>query len=55
MTQHPAEVPRLPKNLIEKLPVAQREARRLERPAPEVLDLGLSDVLERPWPVTRSR
>jgi uncharacterized protein YecE (DUF72 family) len=40
MTQHPAEVSRLPKNLRERLPAAQREARRLERPAPEMLDLA---------------
>lgn len=54
MTQHPAEVSRLPKNLREMLPAAQREARRLERPAPEMLDC-LPDVLERTWPIARNR
>jgi uncharacterized protein YecE (DUF72 family) len=38
MTQHPAEISRMPKALREMLPAAQRQARRLERPAPEVLD-----------------
>ena len=38
MTQHPAEVSRLPKNLREMLPAAQRDQRRLTRPSREVLD-----------------
>ena len=38
MTQHPTEIARMPKDLRELLPAAQREARRLERPSAEVLD-----------------
>jgi uncharacterized protein YecE (DUF72 family) len=38
MTQHPAEIARMPKDLREMLPAAQRHARRLERPSPEVLE-----------------
>jgi uncharacterized protein YecE (DUF72 family) len=38
MTQHPAEVSRLPKNLREMLPSAQRDQRRLTHPSREVLD-----------------
>jgi uncharacterized protein YecE (DUF72 family) len=38
MTQHPAEISRMPKSLREMLPAAQRQARRLERPSPEVLE-----------------
>jgi uncharacterized protein YecE (DUF72 family) len=40
MTQHPTEIARMPKDLRELLPTAQREARRLERPSAEVLDLA---------------
>lgn len=38
MTQHPAEISRLPKNLREMLPASDRDRRRLNRPSPEVLD-----------------
>jgi uncharacterized protein YecE (DUF72 family) len=38
MTQHPAEISRLPRNIREMLPAPQRDQRRLNRPAPEVLD-----------------
>jgi len=38
MTQHPAEISRLPKELSERLPAAQRKERHLTRPAPEVVD-----------------
>jgi uncharacterized protein YecE (DUF72 family) len=38
MTQHPAEVSRLPKNMREMLPAAQRDQRRLTRPSREVVD-----------------
>ena len=38
MTQHPAEISRMPKDVREMLPSSQRQARRLERPSPEVLE-----------------
>jgi uncharacterized protein YecE (DUF72 family) len=38
MTQHPAEISRLPRNIREMLPASQRDQRRLNRPSPEVLD-----------------
>jgi uncharacterized protein YecE (DUF72 family) len=38
MTQHPAEVSRLPKNIREMLPAAQRDQRRLTSPSREVVD-----------------
>ena len=38
MTQHPAEISRLPKELSEMLPAAQRKERHLTRPSPEVVD-----------------
>jgi uncharacterized protein YecE (DUF72 family) len=40
MTQHPAEISRMPKELRERLPADQRQARRLERPTPDMLDLA---------------
>jgi uncharacterized protein YecE (DUF72 family) len=40
MTQHPAEISRLPKDLREMLPPAQRDQRRLVRPPREVVDLA---------------
>jgi uncharacterized protein YecE (DUF72 family) len=38
MTQHPAEISRMPNALREMLAPAQRQARRLERPSAEVLE-----------------
>ncbi|MGD0291475.1 MAG: DUF72 domain-containing protein [Candidatus Binataceae bacterium] len=38
MTQHPAEISRLPQELREMLPASQRTERRLTRPSREVLD-----------------
>jgi len=38
MTQHPAEIARLPKELSEMLPIVQHKERRLTRPSPEVVD-----------------
>ena len=40
MTQHPAEVSRLPKDLREMLPADQRDQRRLTRPSREIVDLA---------------
>jgi DNA-binding transcriptional LysR family regulator len=40
MTQHPAEVPRLPKQLSEMLPVEERSNRQLTRPSKEVVDMA---------------
>jgi uncharacterized protein YecE (DUF72 family) len=40
MTQHPAEVSRLPKDLREMLPAHQRDQRRLTRPSREIVDLA---------------
>ncbi|MGH7948614.1 MAG: DUF72 domain-containing protein [Candidatus Binataceae bacterium] len=38
MTQHPAEISRLPRDLREMLPAEQRKERRLTRPSREVVD-----------------
>jgi hypothetical protein len=38
MTQHPADISRLPKELREMLLVAQRKERQLTRPSREVVD-----------------
>lgn len=40
MTQHPAEISRLPEDLREMLPAGQRKERRLTRPSPEILDMA---------------
>jgi uncharacterized protein YecE (DUF72 family) len=40
MTQHPAEVSRLPKDLREMLPAEQRDQRRLTRPSREIVELA---------------
>jgi uncharacterized protein YecE (DUF72 family) len=38
MTQHPAEISRLPEEIKEMLTAAQRKERQLTRPSPEVVD-----------------
>jgi len=40
MTQHPAEISRLPKEMSEMLPAEQRRERQLTRPPREVVDLA---------------
>src|SRR5580704_4360495 len=40
MTQHPAEVSRLPKQLREMLPAEERNNRQLTRPSKEVVDMA---------------
>jgi uncharacterized protein YecE (DUF72 family) len=40
MTQHPAEISRLPKELRDLVPVQQRQERRLTRPSGEVVDMA---------------
>ena len=40
MTQHPAEISRLPKQLREMLPVAKRNNRQLTRPSNEVVEMA---------------
>ena len=40
MTQHPAEISRLPKQLREMLPVEERNNRQLRRPSKEVVDMA---------------
>jgi uncharacterized protein YecE (DUF72 family) len=40
MTQHPAEISRLPKQLREMLPVEERNNRQLTRPSKEVVDMA---------------
>ena len=40
MTQHPAEVSRLPKQLREMLPLRERSNRQLTRPSKEVVDMA---------------
>jgi uncharacterized protein YecE (DUF72 family) len=39
MTQHPAEISRLPKQMREMIPAGQRSQRQLSRPSREILDL----------------
>ena len=38
MTQHPADISRLPKDLRDMLPVEERKERQLTRPSPKVVD-----------------
>jgi uncharacterized protein YecE (DUF72 family) len=40
MTQHPAEMSRLPKQLREMLPVKERSNRQLTRPSKEIVDMA---------------
>jgi uncharacterized protein YecE (DUF72 family) len=40
MTQHPAEMPRLPKRLREMVPAEERSNRQLTRPSKEVVDMA---------------
>jgi uncharacterized protein YecE (DUF72 family) len=40
MTQHPAEISRLPKQMREMMPAGQRSQRQLSRPSREILDLA---------------
>ena len=40
MTQHPAEISRLPKQLREMLPAEERNNRQLTRPSKEVVDMA---------------
>ena len=40
MTQHPAEISRLPKQLREMLPVEERNNRQLTRPSKEVVEMA---------------
>jgi uncharacterized protein YecE (DUF72 family) len=40
LTQHPAEMSRLPKQLREMVPDAERSSRQLTRPSKEVLDMA---------------
>src|SRR6202035_4176551 len=40
MTQHPAEMSRLPKQLREMVPAEERTNRQLTRPAKEVIDMA---------------
>jgi hypothetical protein len=54
MTQHPAEVSRLPKQLRDMVPAAERNNRQLTRPSKEIVD-GVPDVLERDGAAGRSR
>ena len=55
MTQHPAEMSRLPKQLREMVPAEERSNRRLTRPSKEVVDKAFQMFLERDVASARSR